>query len=356
MSRIRAEPPPILPGIAAVERLSDATGIMQHSRHSVPDPAHGYCLDDNARALILAQRHPDLADEVRDRWTAWFARFVARAWNPGPRRFRNFMRHDGAWLEDAGSEDSCGRALWALGVTATEARAPETRAWAAGLFDEAAPDALQMRSPRAMAFAILGAAPLLAADPGHGRAAALLVTFALRLNRLAAAQKRAGWIWFEPVLAYDNCRLPEALLRAGTMLGREDLVAAGLAALHWIARVQQAPEGHFRAVGSTSFHREYAAPTRFDQQPLEAQAMIEACEAALAATGHRQWAGLAERAFAWFHGGNDGAVAMADRASGECFDGLTPAGPNLNRGAESVLAFQLASCAMARLSATEARP
>lgn len=353
---MRAEPPSAPPGLAAIERLGDDIGIMQHSRLSVPDPAHGYCLDDNARALILMHRRTDLPEEVHDRWASVFARFVDRAWNPATRRFRNFMSHRGEWLEEAGSEDACGRALWALGVTVTEARSPAVRAWATALFDEAAEHALHMQSPRAMAFGILGAAPILVVDENNGRAAALLANFAVRLFRQAAAQNRPGWIWFEPVLAYDNCRLPEALLRAGMVLGGQDLVAAGLETLQWIARAQDAPEGHFRAVGSASFHREYSAPALFDQQPLEAQGMIEACEAAFRITRDPQWAALAGRAFAWFHGANDGGVAMADHASGECYDGLTPTGPNLNRGAESVLAFQLACCAIARMQGPEARP
>jgi hypothetical protein len=352
---IRTEPSSTHPGIAAIERLGDDIGIMQHSRLSVPDPAHGYCLDDNARALILMHRRTDLANDVHDRWAGIFARFVGLAWNPGARRFRNFMNHRGEWLEEAGSEDSCGRALWALGVTATEARSPATRAWAAALFEEAAEHMLHMRSPRALAFGRLGAAPILLVDQHHGRAAALLANFAMRLFQLASAQKRVGWNWFEPVLAYDNCRLPEALLRAGMVSGRQDFIAVGLETLAWISRAQSAPEGHFRAVGSASFHRQYSAPIPFDQQPLEAQGMVEACEAALMLTGNPEWAARAGHAFAWFLGANDGGVIMADHASGECYDGLTPTGPNLNRGAESVLAFQLACCAMARMPDREAR-
>lgn len=333
------------PGFAAIERLADATGIMQHSRHSVPDPDHGYCVDDNARALILMHRRRDLADALHDRWAQVFADFVARAWNPERARFRNFMSYEGAWLEEAGSEDSSGRALWSLGVTAAEGRSPALRAWAQGLFEEAAGPMLGLRSPRAMAFCILGAAAILERDAGNALAARIVERFATRLAGLASAQARPGWTWFEPVLAYDNCRLPEALLRAG----REDFTALGLRTLRWIADRQVASEGHFRPVGSESFGREYAEPARYDQQPLEAQGMIEACEAAFAATGDPLWRAHAERADGWFSGANDGRVALGDRASGECYDGLTPTGPNLNRGAESVLAFHLASCAIARL-------
>jgi hypothetical protein len=254
------------------------------------------------------------------------------------------MAHNGAWLEDAGSDDSNGRTLWALGVTAAAARTPALRAWAAALFDEAAAALAGLRSPRAMAFCLLGA---VRAD----RAPALVEDFADRLARSATGGARPGWTWFEPTLAYDNARLPEALLRAGLTPGREDYVKTGLATLEWLARLQLAPAGHFRAVGSESFGRPHAPPARYDQQPLEAQGMIEACEAAFAATGAPVWRERAETAFAWFGGANDGAVALADPATGECHDGLTPTGANLNRGAESVLAWQLAELGIERLRA-----
>ena len=343
-----------LPGFAAIERLADATGIMQHSRHSVPDPDHGYCVDDNARALILMHRRLDLPEAIHDRWVKVFANFVERAWNPSRGGFRNFMSYAGAWLEEAGAEDSQGRALWSLGVTAAEARSSGQRKWALDLFEEAAGPLLGLGSPRARAFCILGATAVLGGMPAHREAAAIVERFAPRLSRLVSAYARPGWAWFEPVLAYDNARLPEALLRAGLVMGDRDLVEMGIETLGWLAALQTAEEGHFRPVGCESFGRAYAPPVRWDQQPLEAQGMIEACQAAFAATRAPLWIDEAERAFAWFSGANDGGVALADAGSGECYDGLTPDGPNLNQGAESVLAFQLAACAIGRLRAAAA--
>jgi hypothetical protein len=177
------------PGFAAIERLADATGIMQHSRLGVPDPDHGYCVDDNARALILMHRRN--ADPLHDPWTNVFANFVARAWNPERGRFRNFMSHDGVWLEQEGSQDSQGRALWSLGVTAAEARAPALRAWALDLFEEAAPPLRGIGSPRAIAFAILGAAAMLDRAPGHAGATELAAAFATRGR--AGPGSSAGW-------------------------------------------------------------------------------------------------------------------------------------------------------------------
>jgi glycosyltransferase involved in cell wall biosynthesis len=341
---------PLRPDLAAIERMSDATGMLQHSIYSVPDRAHGYCIDDNARALILMSRMPGLDAETRDRWTTIYAAFVQYAWNPDARRFRNFMRFDRSWCEDAGSEDSNGRALWALGVTAAEAHLAKHRDWARILFDQAGEIAWELGSPRARAFAMLGAAAIVSAHPGHALATRILSRFGEELIALLDQARRPEWQWFEIVLAYDNARLPEALIRAGIALDRQNFVKVGLQTLEWIVARQTSPEGRFRAVGTESFGRAYADPMQFDQQPLEAQATIDACAAAHAATGDARWIDEAMRAYRWYLGHNDLGLPLASVQDGDCFDGLMPTGLNRNQGAESILALQLASSAIYALS------
>jgi len=342
--------PPLTPDFHAVERMSDGTGMFQHSILAVPDRRHGYCIDDNARALILMHRIDPLDASERDRWTSVYAAFVQYAWNPERRRFRNFMTFDRRWCEDAGSEDSNGRTLWALGVTASEARDAKYRDWARTLFDETAAMSFEFGSPRALAFAMLGAAAMLEAHPGHTLSRRMLDRFGGELLELLAESRRPEWEWFEIVLAYDNARLPEALIRAGTAMGRKDLLACGLRTLDWIEARQTAPDGAFRAVGTDSFGRAYADPLPFDQQPLEAQATIDACIAAWEATGAQRWADAAVRAYRWYLGQNDLGLPLASARDGGCFDGLTPGGLNRNQGAESILALQLANCAICALS------
>ncbi|WP_137862589.1 MULTISPECIES: glycosyltransferase family 4 protein [unclassified Sphingomonas] len=341
---------PLRPDIAAVERMSDATGMLQHSIYSVPDRRHGYCIDDNARALILMSRIEEIDDALRDKWTSVYAAFVQYAWNQELRRFRNFMNFDRTWCEDVGSEDSNGRALWALGVTARDAKAQKHRDWAAALFDATASIALELGSPRARAFAMLGAAAMLGAHPGHALGREILTRFGEELIALLGRNRRPEWQWFEIVLAYDNARLPEALLRAGMALGRRDFTGVGIETLQWIVTRQTSPEGRFRAVGTESFGRAYAPPLQFDQQPLEAQATVEACVAAHEATGERRWVDEAMRAYRWYLGGNDLDLPLATAQDGGCFDGLMPHGLNRNQGAESILALQLANCAISALS------
>jgi glycosyltransferase involved in cell wall biosynthesis len=346
----RKAPTILDPDFQAVERMSDATGMLQHGIYSVPDRRHGYCIDDNARALILASRIPGLDMAARDKWTTVYASFVQHAWNPDTRAFRNFMAFDRSWCEDKGSEDSNGRTLWALGVTANEAPERKHRDWATALFDQTAPIALDFGSPRAQGFAMLGAASIDAARPGHGLARNLMARFGDQLLTLLDAARRPEWKWFEIVLAYDNARLPEALIRAGVALGRDDLVACGIETLDWIVARQTSPEGHFRAIGTESFGREYADPLPFDQQPLEAQATIDACAAAFDATRDPRWVDEAMRAYRWYLGANELDVPLASGADGGCYDGLMPTGVNRNQGAESILALQLASCAISALS------
>lgn len=340
----------LAPDIAAVERMSDSTGMLQHAIYSVPDRRHGYCIDDNARALMLMTQIDNLDPALRDKWMTVYASFVQYAWNPDSGRFRNFMNFDRTWCEEAGSEDSNGRALWALGVTARDARERKHRDWATDLFDRTAALAFDLGSPRAQAFAMVGAAAMLEAAPDNRLARAILQRFPDEHLALLDAASRPDWQWFEIVLAYDNARLPEALIRAGMALNRDDLIACGVSTLAWIVARQTAPAGHFRAVGTESFNRPFGDPLPFDQQPLEAQATIEACQAAHAATGDARWIAEAQRAYRWFLGGNDLDLPLATAGDGGCFDGLMPNGLNRNQGAESILALQLASCAISRLS------
>ena len=348
----KAAPIPDRIGIEGFLRICDDTGILQHSVHMIPDRAHGYCVDDNARALMLMHRLGEDALGRCGQLATVFAAFVQHAWNPDRGEFRNFMGFGGNWLEDVGSEDSCGRTLWALGATARDARDPGLRQWALELFEHTAASALDFGSPRAIAFAMLGADFVLATHPEHDLANRLLRSGADRLIALYGAAARPDWQWFEPVLAYDNCRLPEAMLRAGVRLERADVTACGVATLRWINDLQIAPHGHYRPIGSDCFGQAYALPRPFDQQPLEVWAAIDAASAAYDVTGDDIWLAHARRAYEWFTGANDRGVIVGDPLTGTSKDGINPRGLNLNEGAESVLAYQHATYAIRDLIET----
>jgi hypothetical protein len=337
--------------MTAIERLTDATGMFQHSVFAVPDRAHGYCVDDNARALILACANPALGAVERARLTSIYAAFVQHAWNPDTQRFRNFMGFNRQWLETQGSDDSCGRTLWALAIAATQAADPAIRQWATGLFETALVPISASRSPRTRAFVMIAIAAMLTVRPGDPRLMAMLAECGDDLIVKLADCRRVGWCWFEPVLAYDNARIPEALLQAGLALGRDDLIAAGLETLTWLAEKQTAAEGHFRAIGSDNFARPFSPSLHFDQQPVEAWAMIDACKAAYATGQDAAWLARATQAYRWFLGENDLGLAIGNAGTGECYDGLMPTGVNRNQGAESVLAFHLATLAIDQILA-----
>jgi glycosyltransferase involved in cell wall biosynthesis len=340
------------PCLGAIEQLSDNCGILQHSAFCVPNRHHGYCVDDNARALILMHRLGPAASARSEALATTYAAFVHHAWNPEAGAFRNFMAYDRRWLEETGSQDSFGRSLWSLGVTTDEATRQDLRNWARHLFDEAAPHALRFDCMRSRAFALLGAVSMLRADPGHAVARRIVETFGRELQNAFRAACRADWRWFEPVLAYDNARIPEALLLAGQVAGDGQMIEDALEALKWLDAMQTADAGHFRAVGTESFRRRHARPLPFDQQPLEAWATVDAAITAFEATGDPRWRRVATRAWRWYLGDNDLGMPMASLATGSCFDGLMRDKINLNTGAESVLAFQLACCAVARISGT----
>ncbi len=337
-----ARPAPLAagPSIAAVVAMSDTTGLLQHAIGIVPDRLHGYCLDDNARALMLMNLAEGIDPGERTRWRQVYASFIQHAWNPDARAFRNFMRFDRSWCEDVGSDDANGRTLWALGQTIETADEPSLRFWAKRLYDQALPHCSPEGSPRAVAFAMLGAAALLRAMPDHGASREYLRRGGDFLHRLLDASRRPDWAWFEAMLGYDNPRLSQALLEAGLALDDERYLEAGLDTLTWIAGRQIAESGHFRPIGSDTFGHAHAS-LPYDQQPLEAQAAIEAAAAAWRATLDPVWQDHALAAWRWFFGANDRGVALADLASGRCRDGINPRGANENCGAESILAFQL---------------
>jgi glycosyltransferase involved in cell wall biosynthesis len=331
--------------------MCDDTGLLQHAVHCVPNRSHGYCTDDNARALLLACAlgRPGEAP-LPDTLTSRFAAFLQHAWNPDTRQFRNFMGFDRRWHGDPGSEDCHGRALWALGECAQSDRDRSRRQWAASLFAEALPAVERFCSPRAWSFTLLGLDAYCADVAQDADARRLRVLLANKLLAILAAVETPDWAWFEEGLAYDNARLPQALIVTGCSTGAPQYLSAGLRSLHWLMSLQTTPTGLFRPVGSRSFGAaKRTHPLPFDQQPLEATASISACLAAWRAEGDVTWRACAERAFAWFFGGNDLSLSLIDRESGGCRDGLHPDRANQNFGGESVVSYLLSFAEMRQL-------
>jgi hypothetical protein len=331
--------------------MCDDTGLFQHAVHSVPDRSHGYCVDDNARALLLACALNEPGEQaLANVLTARFAAFVQHAWNPDTGRFRNFMGFNRIWLEDKGSEDSHGRTLWALGECARKDASPSRRRWATALFAQALPAAKTFRSPRASAFTLLGLDAYCTAAPDDRHAREIRHILADRLMSGLKSVETPDWQWFEESLAYDNARLPQALIVTGMATQTPGYVDAGLRSLRWLMSQQTASTGCFRPVGTASFGEIRTSPRAFDQQPVEATATIAACLSAWRADDDAEWKTIATRVFSWFLGSNDLSITLVDPETGSCRDGLHPDRANENRGGESVVCYLLSLAEIRQLA------
>ncbi len=340
-SRAQAVPPLKTDHVA---RLTDTTGILQHATYAVPNLAEGYCTDDNARAFILTCMLAELGDDaVRQSQEKLATTYLAYLWYALDRdRFRNFMSYERIWHTAAGSEDSHARALWAIGTGIARSQNTQHRSLCALMFRRAVFASDAFTSPRAWAFALLGVHEYLHRFSGDSVLQALSARLTLKLMTQYTDTAQDGWDWFEEVVSYDNARLCHALIQSGRTHGDERALAVGLQTLHWLSNLQKAPDGYFRPIGSNGFYRRGESLAIYDQQPLEAGAMVSACLAAYRATKDTAWLATARRTFEWFLGRNDLGLSLYDATTGGCCDGLHADRVNENQGAESTLAFHLA--------------
>jgi glycosyltransferase involved in cell wall biosynthesis len=325
-------------------RMSDSTGMYQHANYSLPDFSHGYCTDDNARALITTVLLEELEVEGPElhRLAETYAGFMQYAFDPVSKRFRNFMSYDRRWLEEEGSEDSQGRALWALGTCAGRSKHRHLQAWAAQLFERALPSVLDAKSPRAWAFTLLGIYEYFRRLSGDRAAAQARDVLTQRLIDLFEATAGDDWPWFEDSLSYANARLSQVLILSGRWADNSRSFEIGLRSLRWLVSVQKAPRGHFRPIGAAGFYKRGGTPAEFDQQPIEAHGTISACLEAYRSTNDPFWHEQASIAFEWFLGRNDLGLSLYDSKTGGCRDGLHTDRVNQNQGAESTLAYLIA--------------
>lgn len=329
--------------LKAVERMTDNCGIFQHSRFAVPDRHHGYCVDDNARALIMTNNlfRSGMGGADIERLHSIYASFVVHAVDEVTGQIRNFMGYDRRWIPGVASEDSQGRAFWALGHAAATVQYPGNAGWGATLLQSAIAEVEKLTSPRARAFVILGCAELAEAGLSSTRYDAVMYRFAEELLNQFAQCRGEDWDWLEDTLSYDNGRIPQALLVAARLSGNQAGLKESLASLDWLCEAQLIDHGMFAPVGSDSFGRVRQPPLPYDQQPIEAAAMLDACYQAFLVGREEKWWRRARTIFAWFYGLNTHEISLVDPATGLCHDGLNKSGLNLNAGAESLLAFQM---------------
>ncbi len=343
LARRPAELPAL--NLAHLRMLTDDTGILQHAIFTIPRYSDGYCLDDNARALLLATLVEDAGTEdvaAMRLLSARYLAFVSHAFDASTGRFRNFMSYSRRWTEECGSEDSHGRALWALGTVVGRSAHPGRYSLGGQLFAAALPATAALTSPRAWAFTLLGIDEYLRAFQGDTVVQAARQSLAERLFDVYQRSSGHEWPWFEERATYSNARLSQALLVCGAKMAHREMSAAGLRSLDWLFTQQLSADGDFAPIGSNGFYRQGQPAARFDQQPIEACAMTAACLEAHRITGDRLWLGRARIAFNWFFGNNELHLPLYDPSSGGCRDGLHADRVNENQGAESTLSFLLA--------------
>ena len=334
--------------LSHLSRMTDSTGIFQHAILTVPNFSEGYCTDDNARAFILAVLLSELGEEperVRTLATT-YAAFLHHAFDLRVKRFHNRLSFDRRWLDEQGSEDCQGRALWALGVGVGRSPYRSFQIMAGQLFALALPALTELTSPRAWAFGLIGIHEYLRRLSGDSLVNQTRETLTSRLMELFERTAQPDWRWFQEDLTYDNAKLPHALILSGRATGQQAVLERGLQALRWLTELQISEKGHFRSIGTNGFYRRGGMRANFEQQPIEAQAMVSACLEAYRATSDLWWYEQAQRAFDWFIGWNDLGLELYSPSTGGCRDGLHVDRVNRNQGAESTLAFLLSLAEM----------
>jgi hypothetical protein len=330
--------------------LTDNTGILQHSFFTIPNRDHGYCIDDNARALIVACLYYDLRkDEQIIKSIKIYLAFIYHAFNYENDRFRNFMSYDRKWLEEIGSEDAHARALWALGVAVNNAPNQAIRDMATRLFGDAVAVVENFTSPRAYSFIILGTYHYLKIFSGDARVRKIQEILAEKLYSLYKDNFKPEWPWFEDILSYANANLSHGLIIAGQRLSRLDMFDAGISSLEWLIEKQISPKGHMSIIGNKNWYTKNGDKSKFDQQPIETMNLVIACSTVFRFTGDRKWVDNARKCFTWFLGQNDLSVQLYNYQTGGCKDGLHSQGANANEGAESTLAWLISLITMYKL-------
>jgi glycosyltransferase involved in cell wall biosynthesis len=322
-----------------LHHMTDETGILQHAIFTIPNYLEGYTTDDNARALMVSALLEALGNKEAPDLASRYLAFIWYAFNTETGCFRNFMDYQRHWLEVNGSDDSHGRTLWALGTVLGRSNLPALQSMAGRVFEQALPAILNTTSPRAWAFALIGIHEYLQRFTGDRRANQMREELSGRLLTLYQNHHSERWRWYEDKLTYCNAALPHALLMSGQSMPNDTMTETGLESLYWLADLQRSEIGHFVPIGSNGFYQQNGERARFDQQPIEAQAMVSACLEAYRITGDKRWRKEAHRAFEWFLGRNDLNLPVYDPTTGGCRDGLHPDRPNENQGAESTLAF-----------------
>jgi glycosyltransferase involved in cell wall biosynthesis len=324
-----------------LRNLSDETGILQHAMITTPDRRQGYATDDNARALQICVMNWELFKEesilpLIHRYLS----FLSHAFDEKPRRFRNYLTYDRRWADEGGNEEDChGRALYALGYTIAYPPTDHILILVNQMFNAALPTCQSFKSPRALAHVILGCRLYSRQFGGASDVRKMCEILSNYLMTLYSENSSDDWLWCEDIVTYDNACIPEALIVAGDWLGNRELLDQGVKSLEWLLNIQTAKEGHLSLIGNKEWYKREGKKSAFDQQPIEAAALVTACYNTYIITKDKKWLEEIQKSFHWFLGKNDHHEMLYDFTTGGCNDGLTSSSVNHNQGAESTLSW-----------------
>ncbi|MBY8982204.1 MAG: glycosyl transferase family 1, partial [Candidatus Lokiarchaeota archaeon] len=326
-----------------IYRLTDDVGILQHAKFIVPIRKHGYSTDNNARALIATILTQNLSPEDYNliNLVSKYLSFLLHAFNEKNRRFRNFMGYDRRWLDETGTDDCHGRAIWSLGITIGSSKIPQLADIALDTFNKAVSILPKLTSPRAWALGLVGIHAYLIRFSGDSNIRRIREELAYKLYNLYLENASDNWDWIEEIITYDNGKIPEALLMSGQWIQNNDMVDAGIKMLEWLIKIQTNKNNGFSPIGNKGWYHKDGEKAIFDQQPIEAQSICEACVEAYKVTQNKKWISEARKCSEWFLGNNDINISLYDYKTGGCYDGLGYNGININQGAESTLAWLL---------------
>lgn len=350
-------------------RITDDTGIFQHTKFGVPDRSKGYTTDDNARALIAAVLlYSSKKDSVTLDLIHTYISFIHHAQNTEG-NFRNFMDYNRSFMEDSGSEDCQGRTLWALGFALSHSSSlPDNLMNTCRyLINQALPHIGALGSPRAGAYAVIGLSYLIETPnaltysfpyphtPSTAEEKAflprefiveLIDTLATRLHNQYTDNKGNGWNWFEDSLTYGNSMLPWALLKAFRISDRVSLKETAKESLDFLISKTFSKEGYYKPIGSHGWLLRDGTSAPYDEQPIEACEMLLACKDAAVILQNPTYLKQATLCYEWYLGHNSLGISLIDAQTGGCYDGIHSAGLNLNQGSESIISLSIAHLVM----------
>jgi hypothetical protein len=318
--------------------LTDDTALLQHAKYSVPSRRDGYTTDDNARALIACTKHFSIYQDssvkiLIDKYLA-FLFHMQRA----DGEMHNCLSYNREFTDDIGSEDSMGRTIWACGQCLNSTLPDETKLLSKDIFDRAFKNVSRFTSPRAKSFALIGLYHYKKAFPDDKNVSVSMVSLADQLVRQFEQESSGEWNWFEPYLTYVNARMPHALFLSHQVTKEKRYFQTAIKAIDFLISVQTV-DCNFVPIGNKGWYPKGGERAFYDQQSVEASSMSEAAISAFLITGRRKYLLVAKNAFEWFFGRNLKNLQVYCPQDGGCYDGITPSGLNLNKGAESAVTF-----------------